>query len=227
MLSSWAVPFAGVDVEAEPLAQAELRRLGVPAVPAVVVGNRVVHGWNPRGVAELLGVPYAEPARLPPAELLRRLDRILATAQDVIRRVPVERLGATTPGRDRPVRQLAYHVFRLSLAYRDAVRERRLPKAWLDEDIPAQFADGPAIAAYGGAVRAELSRWRVEAEEDPGLVETHYGAQTTHELLERTVWHAAQHVRQLCALVEGMGIPPGGRLIPGDLEGLPLPKDLW
>jgi hypothetical protein len=226
LLSSWKVTFEGVDVEARPAAQDELRRLGVPGVPAVALGDRVVHGWNPGAVAELLGVDYAEPARLPPAELARRLDRILAVAQQAIRGVPAECLRVTTPGRDRTLRQLAYHVFRLSLAYRDALRELRLPKSWLDEDVPPQFADGEALAAYGGAVRAELGRWLGKIQRR-GLIDTYYGAQTAHEVLERTVWHAAQHVRQLYALRDLVGLAPDAPLTVADLEGLPLPKDLW
>jgi len=58
LLSSWGITFEAIDVEENPTALAELRRLGVPLVPAVAVGERVVHGWNPRGFAELLGIPW-------------------------------------------------------------------------------------------------------------------------------------------------------------------------
>ena len=45
-----------------------------------------------------------------------------------------------------------------------------------------------------------------------GDVETYYGRQTAGELLERTVWHAAQHLRQLYALLGRMGLSPDGPL---------------
>jgi len=45
----------------------------VPRVPAVSIGARAVHGWNPAGYAQLLGVPYAETRQLPPRELAARL----------------------------------------------------------------------------------------------------------------------------------------------------------
>ena len=214
-------------MEAQPAARAELARLGVPAVPAVVVGERAVHGWNPRGVAELLGIPYREPVRLSPAELAGRLNRILALAQRATRQVPTEELGRPTPGRDRTVRQLAYHIFRLSLAYRDGVMARRLPKAWLDEDAPATLAHADAIAEYGERARAELAAWLGHADACQGPVDTYYGPQAAHELLERTVWHAAQHLRQLHALLEGMGVAPDAPLTEADLAGLPLPREVW
>ena len=227
MLASWGVAFQAIDVEAEPAARGDLERLGIPAVPAVVVGDRAVHGWNPTAVAALLGVPYAEPTRLAPAELARRLDRILAAAQRALRQVPPAQLDArVVPGRERSVRQLAYHVFRLSLALRDAMAEGRQPRAWLEEAAPRELADPSAIARYGETVRGRLAEWLSGPNASEGVVETYYGPQTGHELLERTVWHAAQHVRQLHAFLEGIGVTPADPLTAADLAGLPLPQDL-
>lgn len=219
--------FDAIDVEAEPTARRELERLGIPAVPAVVVGDRAVHGWNPTAVAALVGVRYAEPTRLAPAELARRLDRILAAAQRALRQVPPAQLDArVVPGRERSVRQLAYHVFRLSLAFRDAMAEGRQPRAWLDEAAPRELADPAAIARYGETVRQRLVEWLSGPNASEGVVETYYGPQTGHELLERTVWHAAQHVRQVHGFLEGIGVTPADALTAADLDGLPLPKDL-
>jgi hypothetical protein len=227
LLSSWGVPFEGVDVEAVPSARAELDRLGIPLVPAVAVGDRAVHGWNPKAVAELVGVHYAEPTRLTPAELAARLDRVLAAAQRAMRQVPTERLDMTWPGRDRSVRQLGYHLFRLSLAFRDAMTERRLPEAWLQEAAPDTLADGPAVAAYGQTVRDRLAEWFRRPGASAGEVLTYYGAQAGHELLERTTWHAAQHLRQIYAFLERMGVTPDAPLTDADWRGLPLPREVW
>jgi hypothetical protein len=227
LLASWGLDVRAVDIEAEPAARAELARLGVPGVPAVVVGDRAVHGWNPAGVAALVGVPYRGQAMLPPAELARRLDVVLAAAQRAMRQVPAEHLGMRHPERDRTVRQLGYHVFRLSLGFRDAMRERRLPKAWLDEEAPVELTDGPAIAGFGEAVRTQLADHCRRPDFCEGVVETYYGAQSGHQVLERTTWHAAQHVRQLYAFLERMGVAPEAPLGPADFEGLPLPAELW
>ena len=42
-----------------------MERLGVPRPPAVAIGDRVVHGWNPGGYAALLGVDYRAPVGAP------------------------------------------------------------------------------------------------------------------------------------------------------------------
>jgi hypothetical protein len=93
--------------------------------------------------------------------------------------------------------------------------------------VPAGLADGPAIARYGEAVRRALAEWWTRPDAWEGAVETYYGAQPGSELLERTTWHAAQHVRQLHAFLERMGVTPDAPLGPADLEGLPLPSSVW
>jgi len=68
--SSWPtyrIEFDPVDVQADPAANEELKRFGIPRVPAVVFGDRAVHGWNPKGYAELLGVGYNPDVKLAPS----------------------------------------------------------------------------------------------------------------------------------------------------------------
>lgn len=221
------MPFDAVDIEAEPAARARLRELGVPAVPAVVAAAGVVHGWNPAALATLLGVPYEGASRLSTAALAERLDRMLAAAGRLIAGVEPRHLTLQHPGRDRSLHQLAYHLFRLSLAFRDSMIERRLPETWLQELAPPGLPDGPALAAYGGAVRDALRRWLETEGAVTGAVETYYGVQTAHDLLERTVWHATQHLRQLHALLEDAGAPAREPLDPSLLSGLPLPAAVW
>jgi len=199
----------------------------VPAVPAVVAAGGVVHGWNPDALADLVGVRYEGAQRLSPAALTQRLDLVLAATGRVIATVESKHLALQHPGRDRSLHQLAYHLFRLSLAFRDAMLERRLPETWLQEMAPAGLPDGPALARYGVAVRAALRAWlRTEAPTD-GIVETYYGPQSGHELLERTVWHGTQHLRQIHALLETAGAPAAEPLDRSLLEGLPLPQSVW
>ena len=90
--------FDGFDVEAEPERKRDLEPFGVPRVPATILGDRVVHGWNPKALAELVGVTYAEREPLSPAELADRLDRVLDATQRAIRQVPPEHLGMKAPG---------------------------------------------------------------------------------------------------------------------------------
>ena len=102
-----------------------MERLGAPRPPAVALGDRVVHGWNPEGYAALLGVAYRAAGRLPPAALAARLDRVLESAQRLIERFDARQMDHVPPERARTVRDLAYHVYRVGLGkYPCQVRPR-------------------------------------------------------------------------------------------------------
>lgn len=219
--------FEGVDIEVQPERRRDLEPFGVPRVPATIVGARAVHGWNPRALAELVGAPYVESARLAPGELGSRLDIVLAATQRAIRQVPREHLGLKAPGRDRTVRDLAFHVFRLSAAFVDTREQGHLSAQWFDERPPAEMADGDAVARYGDAVRRRLAGYQAGPGWCDGDVSTYYGPQTAHEFMERTTWHAAQHLRQIYWFLDRMGVPADRPLTDADLEGLPLPRDVW
>jgi hypothetical protein len=91
------VTFEGIDVEARPEGLKDLERLGIPLVPATVLGDRWVHGWNPKALAELVDVTYAEGPRLSPEALAQRLDLILAAAQRAVSQVAPEHLEMRAP----------------------------------------------------------------------------------------------------------------------------------
>jgi hypothetical protein len=57
--------------------------------------------------------------------------------------------------------------------------------------------------------------------------DVYYGEQTMHEFLERTVWHAGQHVRQFMWVLEGLGIAPDRPLGRETFDGLPMPEKVW
>ena len=214
-------------MEARPQSMKILAGHGITRVPAVIVGDRAVHGWNPAAVAALVGAAYDDGAVLPVEELKARLDRILLAAQRAVVQVPARHAHMPTPGRDRSVHQLAYHLFRVSQAYADAREQGYLPEAWFEERPPADLPDMAAVARYGEQVRDRLSRWLQGPEAFEGTVETYYGPQPAAAFFLRTVWHTAQHLRQLYALLEQMGVTPEERLAAEDLAGLPLPQSIW
>jgi len=201
----------------------------VPAVPAVAVGDRAAHGWNPPAYAALLGVAYEAAPRLSPAVLAARLDVILGAAEQLIRQIPDERMDDKPPERNRTLRDLGYHVFRLSLAFIEAMDSGRLLKAWLGDAAPADMRESAALASYGALARARLAGWfeGTAASEYARVLDVYYGPQSAHDLLERTVWHAAQHLRQLDVLAERLGVSPRPPLPVGAFQGLPLPEALW
>jgi hypothetical protein len=188
-----------------------------------------VHGWNPPGYAALLGVPYQEWTKLAPAVLAARLDVILARAEALVRRIPDERMDWVPPERDRSLRDLGYHVFRLALAFIDAMDQGDFPEGWLQEKAPPGMQESRAVANYGALVRGRLAGWfqGADAAEYARVIRVYYGPQGAHDLLERTTWHAAQHLRQLHVLAERIGVSAPAPLPVDAFDGLPLPAALW
>ena len=198
-------------------------------VPAVAVGDRAVHGWNPAGYAALLGVPYAAATQLSPRELARRMDRILESAQGLVNRFDERQLDVIPPERKRSIRDLGYHVFRVGLSFIDAMDQGRLPDTWFEERAAAEMRDGGDVARWGALVRARIAGWFEGARDDEfeRVVEVYYGPQGAHDLLERTTWHCAQHLRQVYVLAERLGVTPPEPLPTETFKGLPLPDALW
>ena len=224
---SWKVEFEAIDVEVQPESMDLLRAHGITRVPAVIVGDNAVHGWNPAAVARLVGVSYDDGLVLPIEELKARLNRILSAAQRAVMQFPPQYVHMRTPGRDRSVHQLAYHLFRVGQSYRDAMEQGYLPEAWFEEHPPDDMPDMAAVARYGGKVGDRLCQWLESPDAFKGMVETYYGAQLAPALFQRTVWHAAQHLRQLYALLEQMGVTLESALDPEDFSGLPMPQGVW
>jgi hypothetical protein len=219
-----------VNVEGNPAGLEELHALGVPGVPAVALPDgRVVHGWNPPGYAALVGVEYRPPAKFSPAELAGRLDRILNLTGRLIVALPPEALAHKPAKRDRDLLNLGFHVFRLALAFADGMDLGEFPYTWLQEKAPPDFKDGGAVARYGALVRGRLGGWFEGAadSEYPRIINVYYGPQSGHDLLERTTWHAAQHLRQLHVVATALGVRLPDPLPVEDFEGLPLPASLW
>ena len=198
-------------------------------MPALTIGDRAAHGWNPPAYAELLGIPYSETVKLAPTVLAQRLDIVLDTNQQLMRIVPDRHMNWRPPERNRTLRNLGYHVFRLSLAFVDGMDMGEFPESWLLDEAPDDLADGPSIARYGALVRGRLTGWFEGASpsEFRRVIKVYYGPQSGHDLLERTTWHAAQHLRQLYVLADRLGIKPSVPMPVAAFQGLPRPDALW
>lgn len=229
-LSGLGIDYESVNVSARPEAMEELLALGVRTVPVVARGSEYVFAQELADVSRFVGREVTF-RRLPAPELVKKWLTILEAAQRHVVQLPPERLAErATPGRDRSIRDLAYHVYQIPDAFLQAVEDGV-------EDLTAVYnAPPPAatktpgdIRAYGAAVSARLRRWwaGVEDKTCAGSLQTYYGSQPLHHVLERSTWHSAQHARQIVAVLEGFGIAPEGPLTPEDYAGLPMPAGLW
>ena len=209
---------------------AELHELGARSVPVVSRDGRFVFAQVIKDVVDFLDLPDDTAPELAPAALAARLDGILATAVRLTRQMPDERLEDILPNRPRSWRVLMHHVFHIAVAFLDMEEHRRtLTYKSMVEPPPDAMRTSAAVASHGEAVRARFAAWwkRADGEDFEGQVPTYFGGTTRHEMLERTVWHTAQHVRQVASLLEQAEVVPNRPLTPDDLRGLPLTDKVW
>ena len=228
---------------------AELRKLGARSVPVVSRGGRFVFAQVIKDVVDFLDLPDDTAPDLSPEELSAKLDRILETAIRLTRQMPDEHLEDLLPNRPRLARAdaphlpdpgrvprngswrvLMHHIYQIPVAFLEMEElGRTLTYEALTEPPPAVMRTSAAIADHGEAVRARFNAWwsRAAGEDFSSRVPTYFGGTTRHEMLERTVWHTAQHVRQVASLLEQAGVAPDRPLAGDDLRGLPLTDKVW
>ena len=209
---------------------AELRKLGARSVPVVSRGGQFVFAQVIKDVVDFLDLPDDTAPELSPEELSAKLDRILETAIRLTRQMPDEHLEDLLPNRPRSWRVLMHHIYQIPVAFLEMEElGRTLTYEALTEPPPAVMRTSAAIADHGEAVRARFNAWwsRAAGEDFSSRVPTYFGGTTRHEMLERTVWHTAQHVRQVASLLEQAGVAPDRPLAGDDLRGLPLTDKVW
>lgn len=216
----------------DPAGRDQLLALGVRTVPVVARGGQFVFAQNIDDVAEFVGLQGGSHVPLPPDELVAKWLNVYGAVQRYMHQFPRERLEERViDTRDRSIRIMSHHVFRIGEAFLETAVDGAQFTAAAANVPPADgtFTFGDEIAGYGASVSRRLGQWWA-AHPDRSCkekVQTFFGPQALHMLLERSTWHSAQHARQLVAVLERFGIEPDGRLTADDLAGLPLPERLW
>jgi hypothetical protein len=221
-----------VDVIKDPLGKSRLLELGAATVPVLARGDEYIFCQNIEDLAEFVGLHGSGHTPLPPAALIPRWITVLEVAKCAILQIPPEALGGRAiESRDRSVRLLAHHIFRIGEAFLEVVIDRVEYQTQLANVPPlgGTFTTVEEIAGYGGSIARRIENWWSELPDKSCQwpVQTFYGAAPAHQLLERSTWHSAQHCRQMIAVLERFHIAPARVLGAEDLAGLPLPEGLW
>lgn len=229
-LSGLGVDYESINVSARPEAMDELRELGVRTVPVVARGSDYVFAQELADVSRFIGKEVAF-ERLPPSALVEKWLNVLTAAQRHVVQLPAARLAErATSGRDRSIRDLAYHVYQVPDAFLRAVQDGVQDLAAVYNSAPPiEIISAQHIADYGARVTSRLRSWWacVPDKSCAEQVKTYYGPQPVHHLLERCTWHSAQHARQIIGVLERLGIQPNRPLTAQDYAGLPMPSGLW
>ena len=202
-------------------------------VPVIAKGENFVFGQNLEDVAEFVGLQGTGHTPLAPTELVSKWTNVLRIAQGLVRQFPNDKLNERViPNRERPIRLLAHHVFRIGEAFLETV-EGGVEYAIQHANVPPAegiCTTGEEIARYGEDVVKRVEAWwsQVDDKSCARKLPTYYGPQPMHQVLERSTWHSAQHVRQLAHILEDRyHVTPQRRLTPAETSGLPLPERLF
>jgi hypothetical protein len=216
-----------VNVLEDPAGMAELERLGVRSVPVLSRGDRYTFGQSTKQIVDFLGLSEKSGPELSTDELAARVTKFMDAALELIPLMPADRLDTHVPGRPRSYRTLAFHLFRVVDAFLDANENVTLVQAMFREE-PAPDAGTEALVAYGAKVRERFRAWWQAGDTAPSkTLQTYYGPQSLHELMERTTWHSGQHVRQYMMLLEKEGVSHHRPLVAADFAKLPMPQNVW
>jgi len=229
-LTKNGVDYESINVHGNPAGMNELAKLGARSVPVVARGDQFVFAQTLGDVIRFLDLKVALQDRLSPDELVKKMELVLPAAARYIRQIPNEWLDKPFRNRNRPIRVLAHHVFRIVEAFLEVVREEReLTYALIMQEAGPEIRTGEDIARYGERVLARMQEWwRNCADRSCSRVmDTYFGRHPMHVVLERTVWHPTQHTRQLMLILDTLNIEPERRLTGADLAGLPLPDKVW
>jgi glutaredoxin/uncharacterized damage-inducible protein DinB len=224
------VDYESINVHGNPAGMEALRALGAKSVPVVARGDRFVFAQAIGDVIDFLGLKVKQQDRLAPEALMQKLDVVLTAAARYIRQIPADQLQKPFRNRNRPIRALAFHVFRIVEGFLESMQDgaELTYDRIMRDDAPANLASED-LARYGeGVLKRAKAWWAAYPDKSCAApMATYFGEHPVHVVLERTVWHPAQHTRQLMLILESLGITPDGPLGAADLAGLPLPEKAW
>lgn len=221
------IEFESVNVLQDAHGMEEVMAAGLRSIPVVRKGDRFIYAQSLDDIAALLGVSRNH-VKLPNDVLSRRWDELLKMTKNIVTSFNEGTLARPVmPQRPRTIGELSAHVFQVAVSFLRQVDDDKIDARaiYLAKENGIETPAG--LLSYVEGVQAEYRNWMRNGgvEALPATLRTHYGVQPVSQVLERGVWHSAQHARQLDFVAAGMGAE---LRIPASLyEGLPLPQRLW
>jgi len=195
-------------------------------------GDKFVFAQVIKDVVDFLELEDDTAPQLSPPELATRYISLLETAIRLTRQMPDANLTKELPNRPRSWRVLLHHVFQIPVSFLDMEETgETLTYENMTAAPPASLQTSDDIAEFGEQVRERFNRWWQSAQSQnldfQSLVPAYFGEVTRHEMLERTVWHSTQHIRQVGSLLEQSQVVPDRPVTSNDIQGLPLTDKIW
>ena len=200
-----------------------LRRSTIKSLPIVRVASEFYSGTNLARVAQLLNLSYDPTPQLDANELMHRICAINSALGMYALAIPKSMLSDKLPGRERTILGLVNHIAEISAVFIDV-------------------CDGEAFTATKAEAETEIEQSVIEVVDrmhrlngqlvdlalDPqSTIDTYYGEQSLHAVLNRCVCHSAQHLRQLDHFCGLQHVYVESIELSALLENLSLPQKVW
>src|SRR6201996_4419567 len=169
-----------------------MARLGARSLPILSRGDEFVFAQNIAQVVKFLKLNEKAGPVLSPAQLHERMEMYIDSALRMIPQMPDENLEMMAPGRPRAYGRLAHHMFRICEAFTEVAGGKFFAAGMPGEVLdPAEMASTAALVKYGQGVKAKVENWWATTpdKEAKAEVDTYYGRQQLHEVMERATWH--------------------------------------
>lgn len=231
-LASRHVPFRSVNVLQDAQGMEQLARLGVRRVPIIARGEQWCDAQTMADINRIAGIANPVTPSLSAQELGERVQSILELLTRYVRQIPEDQMLTMLPNRPRSYGGLACHIAEIIDYFLRVVRHgHRLEFIDYDHPLPEALHDPANLHAYCDSVARLFEVWRtteMPRETMTRELELYYGQQPLQEFLERSCWHAGQHLRQLELVLRlKIGVDPVVPLTPALFRGLPMPHAVW
>src|SRR5262245_2199029 len=125
-LTKAGVDYESINVHGNETGMEELRKLGARSVPIVARGDKFVFAQTITDVIKFLDLKVKAQERLSPEALMGKLDLVLTSAARYVRQIPAAELEKPFRNRNRPIRVLALHVFRIVEGFLESMSDGKL-----------------------------------------------------------------------------------------------------
>ncbi|MBT3352855.1 MAG: hypothetical protein HOC91_17780 [Nitrospinaceae bacterium] len=208
---------------------AELRVLGIKALPVSVRGEDVVVGYNVADLCETFGIDPKAGGPMHPEKMMEVYRLVFDALKRAVNQLSLEQLDWISPGRPRSMRQLLWHSFERPIlgmeAWEGGAYTEDMVRRY--ETLSQNYHTQADICAYGDQIEPELAAFLGNSDRLSKKVESYMGPITVHELIELALGHAIQHLRQAYHYMPMMGIEPDSPLAPERYKEVPVPEDLF
>src|SRR6185503_14074474 len=124
-LTKNGVDYESINVHGNAAGMEELRKLGARSVPVVARGDKFVFAQTLTDVIKFLGLNVRPQERLSPDDLVKKMNIVLPAAARFVKQIPADWLEKPFRNRNRPIRILAHHVFRIPEGFLESMRDGR------------------------------------------------------------------------------------------------------